>query len=68
VYDNHFHDDEIVAIAERDGRIVLTRDRKLLKRHSVSTAAWTAAALQRAMKKAPPGGAYVQDIVDVGCA
>lgn len=36
LYDNHFHDDEIVAIAEQDGRIVLTRDRELLKRRSVT--------------------------------
>jgi uncharacterized protein with PIN domain len=36
LYDNHFHDDVIVAIAERDGRIVLTRDRELLKRRAVT--------------------------------
>lgn len=36
LYDNHFDDDEIVAIAERDGRIVLTRDRELLKRRAVT--------------------------------
>jgi uncharacterized protein with PIN domain len=36
LYDNHFHDDEIVAIAERDGRVVLTRDRELLKRRAVT--------------------------------
>jgi hypothetical protein len=36
LYDNHFADDEIVAIAERDGRIVLTRDRELLKRRAVT--------------------------------
>jgi hypothetical protein len=36
LYDNHFHDDEIVAICEHDGRIVLTRDRELLKRRTVS--------------------------------
>ncbi|MDP2109630.1 MAG: Mut7-C RNAse domain-containing protein [Thiobacillus sp.] len=36
LYDNHFHDDAIVAIAERDGRIVLTRDRELLKRRAVT--------------------------------
>jgi uncharacterized protein len=35
-YDNHFHDDEIVAIAEQDGRIVLSRDRELLKRRSIT--------------------------------
>ncbi len=36
LYDNHFHDDEIVAIAGRDGRIVLTRDRELLKRRALT--------------------------------
>lgn len=36
LYDNHFHDDEIVAICENDGRIVLTRDRELLKRRAVT--------------------------------
>lgn len=36
LYDNHFHDDAIVAIAEQDGRIVLTRDRELLKRRIVT--------------------------------
>jgi uncharacterized protein with PIN domain len=36
LYDNHFHDDAIVAICENDGRIVLTRDRELLKRRSVT--------------------------------
>jgi uncharacterized protein len=36
LYDNHFHDDDIVAIAEQDGRIVLTRDRELLKRRAVT--------------------------------
>lgn len=36
LYDNHFHDDEIVAICEADGRIVLTRDRELLKRRAVT--------------------------------
>jgi uncharacterized protein with PIN domain len=36
LYDNHFHDDDIVAICEQDGRIVLTRDRELLKRRTVT--------------------------------
>lgn len=36
VYDNHIHDDAIVAICEQDGRIVLTRDRELLKRRTVT--------------------------------
>lgn len=31
LYDNHFHDSEIAAIAVREGRILLTRDRELLK-------------------------------------
>ncbi|MFN3749954.1 MAG: Mut7-C RNAse domain-containing protein [Thiobacillus sp.] len=35
-YDNHFHDDDIIALCERDGRIVLTRDRELLKRRAVT--------------------------------
>ncbi len=36
LYDNHFQDDEIVVIGEQDGRIVLTRDRELLKRRAVT--------------------------------
>jgi hypothetical protein len=36
LYDNHIHDDDIVDIAEREGRIVLSRDRELLKRRSVT--------------------------------
>lgn len=36
LYDNHFQDDAIVAICEHDGRIVLTRDRELLKRRAVT--------------------------------
>lgn len=36
LYDNGFADDEIVAIAARDERIVLTRDRELLKRRAVT--------------------------------
>jgi uncharacterized protein with PIN domain len=36
LYDNGFDDAEIAAIAEREGRIVLTRDRELLKRRNVS--------------------------------
>lgn len=35
-YDNHYDDAEIVTIAGREGRIVLTRDRELLKRRKVS--------------------------------
>jgi uncharacterized protein with PIN domain len=36
LYDNHFHDNDIVAIAVREGRIVLTRDRELLKRRDIT--------------------------------
>jgi uncharacterized protein with PIN domain len=36
LYDNHFHDDAIVVAAEREHRIVLTRDRELLKRRAVT--------------------------------
>lgn len=36
VYDNHFADAEIERIAGDDGRIVLSRDRELLKRRSIS--------------------------------
>jgi uncharacterized protein with PIN domain len=36
LYDNGFHDADIAAIAAREGRIVLTRDRELLKRRNVS--------------------------------
>jgi uncharacterized protein len=36
LYDNHYHDAEIVTIAEAAGRIVLTRDRELLKRRAVT--------------------------------
>jgi len=36
LYDNHIHDDTIVALCEQDGRIVLTRDRELLKRRAVT--------------------------------
>jgi uncharacterized protein with PIN domain len=35
LYDNHFHDDSIVDLAAREGRVVLTRDRELLKRRAV---------------------------------
>jgi uncharacterized protein with PIN domain len=36
LYDNHFCDDEIERIAASQGRIVLTRDRDLLKRRGVT--------------------------------
>jgi len=36
LYDNHFEDSEIARIAAEEGRIVLTRDRELLKRRGVT--------------------------------
>ncbi len=36
LYDNHFHDQHIAELAAREGRIVLTRDRELLKRRIIS--------------------------------
>ena len=36
LYDNHFHDDDLVDVALTQHRIVLTRDRELLKRRSVT--------------------------------
>lgn len=36
LYDNHFEDAEIVRLAVEQGRIVLTRDRELLKRRDVT--------------------------------
>ncbi|MFA5123756.1 Mut7-C RNAse domain-containing protein [Zavarzinia sp.] len=36
LYDNRYHDREIADIAGRDGRIVLTRDRDLLKMRSIT--------------------------------
>jgi uncharacterized protein with PIN domain len=36
LYDNHFEDRAIAELAAREGRIVLTRDRELLKRREVS--------------------------------
>lgn len=36
LYDNHFEDSEIERIAAREGRIVLTRDRELLKRRQIA--------------------------------
>jgi hypothetical protein len=36
LYDNHYCDETIAAIVEADGRIVLTRDRELLKRRTVT--------------------------------
>jgi uncharacterized protein with PIN domain/sulfur carrier protein ThiS len=36
LYDNHFDDDEIEALAAREHRAVLTRDRELLKRRTIA--------------------------------
>ena len=36
LYDNHFRDEEIERIARAQGRIVLTRDRELLKRRGIT--------------------------------
>jgi uncharacterized protein with PIN domain len=36
LYDNHFADDEIEALAASEDRIVLTRDRELLKRRTIT--------------------------------
>jgi uncharacterized protein len=36
LYDNNLRDDDIVVIAEQDRRIVLTRDRELLKRRTIT--------------------------------
>ena len=36
LYDNHYADDEIEAISAREHRIVLTRDRELLKRRTIT--------------------------------
>ncbi|NMF91273.1 Mut7-C RNAse domain-containing protein [Aromatoleum petrolei] len=36
LYDNNFADEDIEAIAAHDGRIVLTRDRELLKRRTIT--------------------------------
>jgi uncharacterized protein with PIN domain len=36
LYDNHFDDDEIEAVAAQDSRTVLTRDRELLKRRTIA--------------------------------
>ncbi|WP_020652150.1 Mut7-C RNAse domain-containing protein [Massilia niastensis] len=35
LYDNHYHDDEIEDIAQDADRVVLTRDRELLKRRAI---------------------------------
>ncbi|MES2012105.1 Mut7-C RNAse domain-containing protein [Cupriavidus basilensis] len=48
LYDNHYADSEIEAIAMREGRIVLTRDRELLKRRGVTHGCYV-----RAIKATP---------------
>lgn len=48
LYDNHFRDDEIERIAGEQGRIVLTRDRDLLKRRGVTHGCYV-----RALQSAP---------------
>jgi uncharacterized protein len=40
VYDNGLHDDEIVRLAEAEERIVLSRDRELLKRRELARGAY----------------------------
>ena len=44
LYDNGYDDAEIAAIAARDGRIVLTRDRDLLKRRGITHGCYVRAA------------------------
>lgn len=36
LYDNNYHDDELVDIVRNEGRILLSRDRELLKRRDVT--------------------------------
>lgn len=36
LYDNHFEDEHIVALSLQEGRIILTRDREMLKRREVT--------------------------------
>ncbi|NRF67408.1 Mut7-C ubiquitin/RNAse domain-containing protein [Aquincola sp. S2] len=36
LYDNHYHDDEVERLARDEQRIVLTRDRELLKRRNIT--------------------------------
>ncbi len=40
VHSNAYHDSELVALAAREGRIVLTRDRGLLKHNAVTHGYW----------------------------
>src|SRR5205823_2152506 len=43
IYDNNIHDDRIEALAQDEVRIVLTRDRELLKRRGVEYGAYVRA-------------------------
>lgn len=36
LYDNHYHDDDVEELARAEDRIVLTRDRELLKRRAIA--------------------------------
>lgn len=36
VYDHNIHDDQVAALAAQEGRVVLTRDRDLLKRRTIT--------------------------------
>ena len=36
LYDNHYHDDDVEDIAQDEDRVVLTRDRELLKRRTIT--------------------------------
>ncbi len=40
LHSNKYHDSELVALAAREGRIVLTRDRDLLKHNAVTHGYW----------------------------
>lgn len=48
LYDNHFPDEEIEALAAAEHRIVLTRDRELLKRRSITHGCYVRALKPRA--------------------
>jgi len=48
LYDNHFEDSEIERIAAEEGRVVLTRDRELLKRRGITHGCYV-----RAIKSTP---------------
>ncbi len=55
LYQNDFDDADIAAIAEREGRIVLTRDRDLLKRRNVAHGCYV---------KALKAGAQLKEVVE----